>query len=59
MCTWRDVMTGEESHSLGAEAYRQELSAVGLSIRHEYEDEGGNHYYDVVKPGVGAAGGSA
>ena len=49
--TWSDVMTGEESLSLGAERYRQALSAVGLSVRSEFQDEGGNHYYDVAKEG--------
>ena len=43
---WNDVMTGLESCSLGAEEYRRQLSAVGLSIVSEYEDEGQNHYFD-------------
>jgi len=42
-------MTGLESRSLGAEEYRRQLSAVGLSVTGEYEDEGQNHYYDVRK----------
>ena len=46
---WNDVMTGLESRSLGAEEYRRRLSAVGLSVASEYEDEGHNHYFDVVK----------
>ena len=46
---WIDAMTGLESRSLGAEEYRRQLSAVGLSVTSEYEDEGQNHYYDVVK----------
>lgn len=46
--TWLDSMTGEESRSLGAETYRRSLSAAGLSVLREYEDEGGNHYYDAV-----------
>ena len=41
-----DVMTGLESRSLGAEEYRRRLSAVGLSVASEYEDEGQNHYFD-------------
>jgi SAM-dependent methyltransferase len=49
--TWLDAMTGEESRSLGAETYRRSLSAVGLSVLREYEDEGENHYYDAVKDG--------
>jgi len=44
---WRDAMTGLASRSLGAAEYRRQLSAVGLSLMDEYEDEGQNHYYDV------------
>jgi SAM-dependent methyltransferase len=44
-----DVMTGLESRSLGAEEYRRRLSAVGLSVASEYEDEAQNHYFDVFK----------
>ncbi len=50
---WNDAMTGLESRSLGAEEYRKQLSAVGLSVTHEHEDEGQNHYYDVCKDGRG------
>jgi SAM-dependent methyltransferase len=46
---WNDAMTGLESRSLGADEYRRELSSVGLSVANEYEDEGRNHYFDVVK----------
>jgi SAM-dependent methyltransferase len=48
---WNDVMTGLETRSLGAEEYRRRLSAVGLSVAREYEDEDGgqNHYFDVFK----------
>lgn len=49
---WNDAMTGLESHSLGAEEYRKQLSAVGLSIFSEYEDEGQNHYFDAFKSGL-------
>ena len=45
-CTWGDVMTGEESRSLGAEIYRTRLTEVGFSVIREYNDEGENHYYD-------------
>jgi len=46
-----DVMTGQETRSLGAEEYRRRLSAVGLSVANEYEDEDGgqNHYFDAFK----------
>ena len=49
---WNDAMTGLESRSLGAEEYRRQLIAVGLSISHEYEDEGQNHYFDAVKKAI-------
>jgi SAM-dependent methyltransferase len=50
---WTDAMTGLESRSLGAEEYRRYLSAVGLSVTSEYEDEGQNHYFDAVKGAIG------
>jgi cyclopropane fatty-acyl-phospholipid synthase-like methyltransferase len=43
---WNDAMTGLESRSLGAEEYRRQISAVGLSVTSEYEDEGQNHYFE-------------
>jgi SAM-dependent methyltransferase len=46
---WNDAMTGLKSSSLGAEEYRRQLSAVGLSVTSEYEDEGQNHYSEAVK----------
>jgi SAM-dependent methyltransferase len=45
----KDVMTGLEWRSFGADEYRRRLSAVGLSAAREYEDEGQNHYFDVFK----------
>lgn len=54
-----DVMTGLDSRSLGAEEYRRCLSAVGLSVAGEYEDEGRNHYFDVLKESKTARPGSA
>jgi len=49
---WNDAMTGLESRSLGATEYRRQLTAVGLSVIREYEDEGGeNHYFDALKNG--------
>src|SRR6476659_9468600 len=46
-----DAMTGQETRSLGAEEYRRRLSAVGLTVASQYEDEDGgrNHYFDVFK----------
>ena len=46
---WTDAMTGLESRSLGAGEYRSKLSAVGLAVAREYEDEGENHYYEAVR----------
>jgi len=46
---WNDAMTGLESRSLGAAEYRRLLSAVDISVRSEYEDEGQNHYFDSFK----------
>ena len=46
---WNDVMTGMESISLGVEEYVRQLSAVGISVTSEYEDEGQNHYFDALK----------
>jgi len=39
-------MTGLESRSLGGVEYHALLSAVGLTVTSEYEDEGQNHYFD-------------
>lgn len=52
---WNDAMTGLESRSLGAAEYRRELSAVGLSVTREYEDEGRNHYFDALETTAGAS----
>lgn len=46
---WKDAMTGQTSTSLGGEKYKQLLSASGLSLIEEFEDEGDNHYYNAVK----------
>jgi SAM-dependent methyltransferase len=46
---WNDAMTGLESRSLGAEEYRSQLAAVGLSVIREYQDEGENYYFDAFK----------
>ena len=42
---WKDVMTEQDSRSLGAEQYRDLILASGLSIGEEFHDEGGNHYF--------------
>ena len=48
--TWEDSSTKRLSVSLGRNAYGALLDEVGLSIRAEYDDEGGSHYYEAIKP---------
>ena len=48
VCTWNDAVTGQESISLGREAYIEALEACGLTVESELEDEGENHYYSVM-----------
>lgn len=47
--TWKDVMTAQQSISLGAQAYKELLAVCGLRLLEEFEDEGENHYYHAVK----------
>ena len=47
--TWKDSLTGHESRSLGAAAYRSILSSEGLAPNGEDDDEGANHYYFASK----------
>ena len=44
-CSWPDMLTGHESISPGAAAYRRMLEAEGLRVTEEFEDHGENHYY--------------
>jgi hypothetical protein len=46
---WVDIMTGQYSRSLGAEKYNELLSASGLSLIEEFDDEGKNHYFNAIK----------
>lgn len=48
-CSWTDGMTGLPSLSLGHHAYARELSAQGLSLVGNTEDEGQNYYYFATK----------
>jgi SAM-dependent methyltransferase len=48
---WKDVMTEQASRSLGAEQYRALMSASGLSIVDELDDEGENHYFNAIRLG--------
>lgn len=47
--TWQDLLTGRESVSLGRDNYLAALSAAGFTLLNEFDDEGENHYYDVIK----------
>ena len=46
---WEDIMTRQPSRSLGAEKYEELLSASGLTLMEEFEDEGENHYFNAIK----------
>jgi SAM-dependent methyltransferase len=46
---WRDVLTGRVSRSLGADVYRRALESAGLTMVREFDDEGGNHYYEAQR----------
>jgi 2-polyprenyl-3-methyl-5-hydroxy-6-metoxy-1,4-benzoquinol methylase len=48
-CSWKDVLSGRPSLSLGAEDYKAVLADAGLVLLGEYLDEGDNHYYDARK----------
>ena len=47
---WHDVMTGERSRSLGVDEYRRLLDQHAVSLLHEFDDEGENHYYVAARP---------
>ena len=49
VCTWKDVLTGRTSRSLGAPGYKTILTSAGLTLLDEYLDEGENLYFDVRK----------
>jgi len=48
-CTWADLLTGRESRSLGADAYKKALLDAGLTLVGTYRDGGNNHYFDAAK----------
>jgi SAM-dependent methyltransferase len=48
---WKDAMTEQLSRSLGAEQYRALISASGLSVVDEFNDEGENHYFNALRRG--------
>ena len=48
-CKWTDILTGRESLSLGADAYKAIIADAGLTLVGEHSDEGDNHYYDACR----------
>lgn len=49
-CQWADTLTGHPSLSLGEAEYHYALDKAGLRLSGDYVDEGGNHYFDAVRP---------
>ncbi|WP_325065415.1 class I SAM-dependent methyltransferase [Parerythrobacter jejuensis] len=49
---WQDVLTGEQSRSLGKGAYRALLDACSMDLVASFEDSGGNAYHHAVKRGA-------
>jgi SAM-dependent methyltransferase len=49
-CEWHDTLTGRASRSLGADAYVGHLDAAGLRWVACHADDGGNDYFDAVRP---------
>lgn len=50
VCRWNDTLTGRASLSLGADVYAAHLVSAGLRLNDCRSDEGGNNYYEAVKP---------
>lgn len=49
-CEWPDNLTGRLSRALGQAVYTALLDSHGLSVVASHSDEGGNHYYEAIKP---------
>jgi SAM-dependent methyltransferase len=49
VCQWPDVSTGLMSISLGKAAYIAIFRQLDMTLRDEYTDAGGNHYFCFVK----------
>ena len=47
---WRDILTGLPSASLGRAGYASALTEAGLRLGATHRDDGGNHYYEAVRP---------
>lgn len=49
ICTWKDLLTGRDSISLGREAYLIALQRNGFTLIEEFSDDGGNHHFSAIK----------
>lgn len=49
---WDDLLTGQESISLGQERYTDALASAGLEVAMTRSDEGKNNHYFTVKTGL-------
>ncbi|MFN7055856.1 class I SAM-dependent methyltransferase [Hyphomonas sp.] len=49
-CEWDDLLTGRRSRSFGRAEYDRILDGAGLRFAGCCQDEGGNNYYDAVRP---------
>lgn len=49
ICTWKDLLTGRESVSLGRDAYLAAFRENDLVLMAEFSDDGENHHFAVVR----------
>jgi len=49
ICSWKDLLTGRESVSLGRAAYLTAFQENGLILATEFSDDGDNYHFAVVK----------
>jgi 2-polyprenyl-3-methyl-5-hydroxy-6-metoxy-1,4-benzoquinol methylase len=47
--SWKDMLTGRDSHSLGDARYRQLLGEAGLEVEAAFSDEGESHYFAAIR----------
>jgi 2-polyprenyl-3-methyl-5-hydroxy-6-metoxy-1,4-benzoquinol methylase len=47
--SWKDMLTGRESQSLGDVRYRQLLADAGMEVEATFLDEGESHYFAAIR----------
>jgi len=47
-CEWKDMLTGQQSVSLGEAEYALLLAGASMQLTGTYMDEGGNHYFEAA-----------